>query len=329
MNRFTILKRGPRPQPWGASFGTSVLRAAMAVALVLSLTGCSSDVPKPTAAKSTREPGSIVVASFDFAEGELLSDLYATILQEHGYPVRRAFNLGPREIVQPALQQGKVDIVPEYLGTALSFITLGNADLTQAPAKLYAQLQRHFRPRGIDALAFSSAQDENGIVVTDDTAAHFNLRTISDLKEVAPRMVFGGPPECQSRPFCLAGLEKTYGLHFREIQSLDTGGPLTVKKLETGEIDVGLLFTTDPTIVKRNFVLLRDDKDLQPADNVVPVVRRRVLKERGGGVIRLIDSVTRRLSTEALRRLNERVQLDGRPPHEVATEWLTRQGFIS
>jgi osmoprotectant transport system substrate-binding protein len=269
-----------------------------------------------------------VVGSFDFAEGQLLSDLYATVLQEHGYPVQRAFDLGSREIVEPALLQGKVDVVPEYLGTALEFITLGKADVTKNPQSLYGQLQRAFRPKGVDPLAVSSAQDENGIVVTDETAARYNLRTVSDLKAVAPRLVFGGPPECQKRPFCLAGLEKTYGLKFNAVQSLDTGGPLTVKKLETGEVDVGVLFTTDPNIVARNFVLLRDDKNLQPGDNIVPVVRRRVLKERGGGVIRLIDSVTRRLTTEALRRLNARVQLEGRPSHEVAAEWLTRQGFI-
>jgi osmoprotectant transport system substrate-binding protein len=301
---------------------------ALSLALVFLLgAGCSSDGTTHTAT-TRRTPGSIVVASFDFAEGQLLSDLYATILQEHGYPVQRAFNLGPREIVEPALLQGKVDIVPEYLGTALSFITLGKADVSKRPGTLYGQLQRQFRPRGIDTLARSSAQDENGIVVTDETAARYNLRTISDLKSVASRLVFGGPPECQKRPFCLAGLKKIYGLHFKAVQSLDTGGPLTVKKLETGEIDVGLLFTTDPNIVARNFVLLRDDRNLQPGDNIVPVVRRKVLKERGGGVIRLMDSITRRLTTEALRRLNARVQLDGRPSHAVAAEWLTRQGFI-
>ena len=88
------------------------------------------------------------------------------------------------------------------------------------------------------------------------------------------------------------------------------------------------MFTTDPTIVDKNFVLLRDDRKLQPADNVVPVVRRRVLKEYGEGVSRLIDTVSKKLSTNALRRLNARVQLDGMSPHRVATEWLSRQGII-
>jgi osmoprotectant transport system substrate-binding protein len=269
-----------------------------------------------------------VVASFNFAEGRLLSDLYATVLQKNGYRVQKAFNLGPREIVEPALLEGRVDLVPEYLGTALSFITLGKAQVTSGAPVLYRKLVRAYKRKGVDPLTFAPAQDQNGIVVSEATAARYNLRTISDLKRVARKLTFGGPPECQHRPFCLLGLAATYGLHFKRVETLDVGGPVTVEALRSGLIDVGLLFTTDPSIVADNFVLLKDDRNLQPADNIVPVVRRSVLKEHGGGVVRLIDRVTRNLTGDTLRTLNGKVQLDGASPHQVATNWLRRLGVI-
>jgi osmoprotectant transport system substrate-binding protein len=306
------------------------LRSSLALIVCVAILGgaCSPRQAGNRVVAAADHRGSIVVASFDFSEGELLSELYAITLNRQGYEVARAFDLGPREIVEPALQQGRVDLVPEYLGTALQFVTLGKADVSRGARSLYRQLQRALRPKGLDPLALSSARDANGIVVSEATAARYNLRKISDLRPIASKLVFGGPPECPTRPFCLPGLEKTYGLHFKSFEPLDAGGPLTVRDLETGQVDVALLFTTDPNIVAKNFVLLRDDRKLQPADNVVPVVRRKVLKERGGGVIRLIDSVTRRLSTEILRRLNKKVELEGIDPHQVAERWLRRQGII-
>jgi osmoprotectant transport system substrate-binding protein len=297
------------------------LRTALSAALIL-LVACSSSGAGPPASAISNPRGAIVVASFDFAEGQLLSDIYATVLKKNNYPVRRAFNLGPREIVEPALLQGRVDLVPEYLGTALSFITLGTARVTGPPPALYRELVRAYKRKGVDPLALAPAEDQNGIVVSEATAARYDLLTVSDLRRVAPQLVFGGPPECGRRPFCLPGLATTYGLHFKRFQPLDAGGPITVSALRSGQIDVALLFTTDPSIVANNFVLLRDDRNLQPADNIVPVIRREILKEYGGGVVRLIDAVTRRLTTDTLRKLNARVQLQGVPVHRVARQWL-------
>ena len=89
---------------------------------------------------------------------------------------------------------------------------------------------------------------------------------------VAEQLVLGGPPECPERPFCLPGLEETYGIEFEEFQPLDVGGPLTVKAIESGRIDVGLLFSTSSVIGDRGWVVLEDDKSLQTAENITPVV---------------------------------------------------------
>jgi glycine betaine/choline ABC-type transport system substrate-binding protein len=136
----------------------------------------------------------------------------------------------------------------------------------------------------------------------------------------------GGPPECPERPFCLLGLNETYGLEFAEFVPLDAGGPLTVTALTGGQVDVGLLFTSDPAIATNGFVLLEDDMQLQLADNIIPVVRQEVL-EANPGVADLLNTVMERLTQEELTNLNKAVTVDTRPAAEVATEWITAQNF--
>jgi len=141
-------------------------------------------------------------------------------------------------------------------------------------------------------------------------------------------LTLGGPPECPERPFCLLGLQDTYGLEFGEFVPLDAGGPLTVQALTGGNIDVGLLFTSDPAIATSGFVLLEDDKQLQLADNIIPVVRQDVL-DANPAVADLLNTVTSRLTQEELTNLNKAVTVDARPPADVASEWITAQNFDS
>jgi len=136
----------------------------------------------------------------------------------------------------------------------------------------------------------------------------------------------GGPPECPERPFCLLGLQETYGLEFAEFVPLDAGGPLTVQALTGGQIDVGLLFTSDPAIATNGFVLLEDDKQLQLADNIVPVVRQEVL-DANPAVTDLLNTIMERLTQEELTNLNKAVTVDARPAAEVATEWIASLGL--
>ena len=138
-------------------------------------------------------------------------------------------------------------------------------------------------------------------------------------------MDFGGPPECGQRPFCLLGLRRTYGLSFRNVFEVDAGGPLTLDALRTGRVEVALLFTSDPAIEANHLVVLRDDLGLQPAENVVPIIRSAALKRYGPGVADALDWVSGRLDTDALRELNGLVALAGDTPAEAAREWLDRQ----
>ena len=142
---------------------------------------------------------------------------------------------------------------------------------------------------------------------------------------VASQMVLGGPPECPERPFCIPGLEETYGVEFQDFKALDVGGPLTVKALSNGQIDVGLLFSTSSSIVANDFVVLEDDKNLQTAESITPVVREEVLDDT---VTELLNSVSAALTTENITELNGRVELDREDPADVAADFLEQENLL-
>ena len=170
--------------------------------------------------------------------------------------------------------------------------------------------------------------DPNGFVVTQATASSKSLKKMSDLAPVAKDLILGAPPECPQRPFCLIGLKNTYGLTFKDFRPLDSGGPLTVAALEGNQIDVGLLFTSNPQIVAKNFVLLEDDKHLQLADNIAPVVRKAIVDKDDGTIKKLLNSISAKLSQSELNALNKQVSVDKQDSKAVATAWLKKQGLI-
>ena len=308
---------------------TRIRRRAVTAVVAMSLMSSCVSIGGPGSVPTQQRDDSVItVASFDFPESELLAELYATLLARKGYPVRRLTNLGSREIVQPALLQDRVDLVPEYVGTALGFVTLGQTLVTSDSSEMRAQLARALRPHDVAVMALTHAQDRNGFVVTRSTARRYGLKKVSDLRPVSDRLSFGGPPECTERPLCLGGLQTRYGVSFKRFVPLDAGGPTTVAAIVEGTVDVALLFTTDPNIALHHLVLLKDDKHLQPAENVVPVIRGHIVRQFGGGIRKALNELSARLTTRGLRSLNRKTQILDRAPHEVARRWLTEQGLI-
>jgi osmoprotectant transport system substrate-binding protein len=294
--------------------------------LAVTLVGCGSQ-PQADGRDSALGDEAITVASFDFPESELLAEIYAQALQAGGFDTQLERRVGPRELVQPALASGLVEFVPEYSGTALEFISLGAAEPTSDGAVTRAALRRAVDHDRIVALEPAPAQDANAVVVTRDLADRYHLDEVSDLEAVAPQLTIGGPPECPTRSFCLAGLERVYGLQFETFLPLDAGGPLTHQALTGGHIDVAVLFTTDPEIDTPALAVLDDDRRLQPAENVVPLVRAEIVERWGDALVRLVDGVSARLTTEDLRALNARVA-DGDSPAAVAERWLDAEGLV-
>jgi osmoprotectant transport system substrate-binding protein len=284
----------------------------------------SAVVAAPAAQKPT-----IRMGSTNFAEQTIVAELYAQVLEANGYGIERRLNLGSREIVAPALESGQIDMYPEYLATMLAFTTknaqLGSGD----PVATSMTLAEALAAKGITLLEFAPAIDTNALVVTRATAQRLNLRTTSDLVPYQDQLVLGGPPECPDRPFCMLGFRDTYGITFKDFRPLDAGGPITVAALEAGQIDVALLFSSDAVIGARDFVTLEDDKHLQLADNVAPVIRTEILNAAPDEIRMLTNSVSMLLTTDELVGLNRLVGIDRMDPKDAASGWLRAKGLIS
>ena len=302
---------------------TRLLLGGLAVTFVV--VGCGSD-PRPAPTSPDR---AITVASVNFSESETLAEIYAQVLERNGYPVRRALDLPSREVVEPALEQGLVDLTPEYLGTILAFVDPDASAERLDQAGLHARLRAALGRRGIDVLAAAPAANQNGLAVTRATARRLHLAKVSELAPLAGSLVLGGPPECPERPFCLPGFASTYGLRFKAFRPLDSGGPRTLAALQGSEIGVGVLFTTDGTLggPDPDVVLLDDDRHLQPSENVVPVVRRAVVRRYGAAFVSLVDRVSAQLQTADLIALNRDVDINGVTPARAARNWLRAHGF--
>lgn len=304
----------------------SRVAAGSAMILAAALLAASCGQGGPPATTTALDDDAITVASFNFPESVLVGEIYAQALEGEGFAVKRQLGLGARELVEPSLERGLVEFVPEYSGSALEFLTRGEGLATSDEALTHDRLEEVFAERGVAVLAPAPAQDQNGFAVTRETADRYGLRSISQLVPEAPELAFGGPPECPERPLCLGGLEDVYGLEFGTFESLDAGGPVSVTALRSGTVDVALLFTTDAAIDRYDFILLYDDLGLQPAENVTPVVREEVVQEHGDAFVRLVDSVSALLTTGDLRELNARVAED-ETPREVAAAWLAEHGL--
>jgi len=296
--------------------------AVLAALVVLALAACN----RPAGSGSGKP--SVKIGSTNVPEQLILAELYGQVLEANGYTVERKLNLGSREIVAPALEKGDIDMYAEYLATYLTFVskdpTLASAD----PAATQKALQQAIQPRGLTVLDYAPAIDTNGVVITQNMAAQNNILQVSDLVRFNGQFVMGGPPECPTRPFCLQGLQDTYGLRFKDFKALDVGGPLTVAALESGQIDVAVLFTTDPNIQVKGFFLLDDDKHLQQADNVAPVLRNDLVSKAPVELKTLLNGLTIQLTTKDLTDLNKQVGVDRKEAKDVAAAYLKLKGLV-
>jgi len=258
----------------------------------------------------------------------MLAELYGQVLEANGYKVERRFNLGQREIVEPALEKGEIDMYPEYLATMTAFVTKDPAKASTDAAATSKNLQEALKAKGLSVLDYAPAIDANAFAVTKATADKYNLKKLSDLEPIGNQLVLGGPPECPQRPFCQQGLERTYNIKFKDFKPLDAGGPQTVAALDGNQIDVALVLSTDPVISTRGFVVLDDDKKLQLADNVVPVVRDDLLSKAPADFKTLINGVSGKVTTQELTELNKQVGVDRKEPKDVAAAWLKANGLV-
>jgi osmoprotectant transport system substrate-binding protein len=264
-----------------------------------------------------------VVGSANFPEQLILGNMYADVVEDQGVKVERRLNLGTRDVVFPSLESGELTLVPEYNGALLAYLSKGESDVT-SPEETTEELKAEL-PKGLIALQASEAQDKDALVVTPETAKKYDLKTTSDLAPVADKLIVGGPPEMPDRPDGLPGLKRVYGIEFEEFKPLDAGGPLTTEALANGDIDVGRFFTSQGLIDARGWIVLEDDKELSPAQNIIPIIRK---QDSSGKVEDALNRLSATLTTEDLKKLNRRVEVDKEDPEVVAKNYLQQKGLL-
>ena len=293
--------------------------AALIGAALFLVAACGGGGDDPLAKDTERDAGNdtIVVGSADFTESTLIAEIYAGALEAKGVKVKKTLNIGSREAYIPALQDGSIDLIPEYTGVLMQYFD-EDADATESDA-VYEALKASL-PDDLTVLDKSAAEDKDSVTVTRETADKYSLASIADLKDVAGDLTLGGPPEWKTRPTGAPGLEKLYGLKFKSFRALDAGGPLTVQALKNGQVDAADLFTTDSNIPANDFVVLDDPEHLFAAQNVVPLIAKSKVSDT---VTETLNAVSAALDTETLTALLAKVVLDKEDADDVAAEFLT------
>jgi osmoprotectant transport system substrate-binding protein len=321
--------------PAGAEGGIDMRRpvislAATLVAALLLVVGCTGTsrnaAPRPAAGATSGE--TVVVGAFNFSESEILAHLFAGALNGAGLHAT-VRGLSTRELVQPALWAGEVQVVPEYTSTLTAFLNAHDRvagakqpghDLRGTMIALRAAARRHH----LVVLNPSAAANQNVFAVTSEFAQENHLSSLSDLARYRGPLVLGGPAECPTRPYCAPGLQKVYGIQVTGFRRLDPGGPLTKLALKTGQIQLGLLFSSDPGIRAYGLRVLDDDKHLQDVDVVVPVVHQAAASPRLTAAVNKVMAV---LTTSELMKLNAEADLQHVDPAAVAKAYLTSKGL--
>ena len=296
------------------------LTTALAVgAIGLTLAACGGD---PTEGEQSATD-TITVGSAAFPEAEIIAEMYAQALEAEDIKVEKKLNIGAREAYIPALENGEVDLVPEYTGNLLLYV---DKDATAtAPDDVVAALGDAL-PDGLEILETSEAEDKDSLNVTPEFSESEGVKSIADLTKV-DGLRLGANPEFKERPYGVPGMEKVYditGVKFTAIS--DSGGPATLKALLDDKVDVANIYSTTPSILANELVTLEDPKNMIAAQNVVPLINSDKATDE---VKDVLNGISAELTTEDLLDLNTKNQGDDKvAPAELAKQWLTDKGLI-
>jgi osmoprotectant transport system permease protein len=265
----------------------------------------------------------VIVASKPFGESYLLAEIFAQLLESRGFSVSRRPGLGATEIAFRALQTNEIDVYPEYTGTGLLAI-LGEQPSSD-PGQVYRKVAREFRRRyGARWLPPLGFQNTYAIAVRQETARRLGLATLSDLARVSTSLRAGLTPDFIGRPDGLPGIQKAYGINFREVRALLPA--VKYQALAAGEVDVIDGYSTDGFIARYNLIVLHDDQRFFPPYEAAALVSSAFVQEVPGGVAALTE-LSGLLNEADMRRLNRRVEVDGIPVARVAAGALLSLGL--
>ena len=298
------------------------LHLIVPLAAAVALTGCAASDPlsSDSAPAASQQDSPIVVGSQDYYSNEIIAEIYAQALEAEGYEVDRQFRIGQREAYLPEIEAGAIDLFPEYSGPLLQFWQPDTE--ARLSEDVFAELSEAV-PDGLRVLAQSDATDQDSYVVTREFADQWGLVTVADLEKVTTPLTLGANSEAETRPNGPIGLAEKYGIEVGFTPIEDGGGPLTVKALQDGDIQLAIIYTADPTIAQNDLVSLEDNEGLFLASHVVPLASDDV----DANAAAVTDAVNGAMSPDELIALNNRSVTEQLPAAEIAATWLEAEGL--
>jgi osmoprotectant transport system substrate-binding protein len=301
-----------------------IATGALLAGTALLLAGCSSNSSLSGGSSSASAKNTVTIGSAAFPENVVLGNIYGQALAANGFTVKYHLSIGQRAAYIPALEKGDVNLIPEYSGSILDF--LSKSATANTPTDVKAALDKAL-PKGLTALTPSSAADSDSINVTPAFAAAHNLVSIADLKNVS-NLTLAANPEFQTRPDGIKGLESVYGLTGISFQSInDSGGPATLKALLAGTVDSADIYSTTPSILQNKLVTLTDPKSLFASQEVVPIVSTSKISAK---LTSVLNKVSAALTTKDLLEFNTETSDPNNPvnPVIVAKNWLAKAALF-
>ena len=292
--------------------------AATFASAALALSACGT--VESLEGRSNMDASTIIVGSQDYYSNEIIAEAYAQALEGAGFTVERQLRIGQREVYMPEIEAGAIDVFPEYTGNLLQYLDQNASARTSE--EVYAALQTAL-PMGLRALDQAPAADQDSYVVTADFAAEHSLTSIGDLAG-AGTLTLGGNSELQTRPYGPMGLSQTYGVTVGFTPIEDSGGPLTVKALKDGDIQLANIYSSDPALADGTLKVLDDPKGLFLASHVVPLASSRVNDEAAA----VINRVSAAMDAEDLVEMNRASTADQKSASQIAREWLISEGLL-
>lgn len=297
----------------------------LAAAATLALAACGADDPlagpEETSPAAPSDGQSLVVGSQQYYSNEIIAELYAQALENAGYSVERQYQIGQRETYLPEIEAGEIDVLPEYTGNLLQYF---DGETTARTAAEVTEALAGALPDGLRVLAPAEATDQDSYTVTAEFAEQHGLAAIGDLAAVDEPLTMAANSEFATRPYGPEGAQSVYGVSIEVLPVEDSGGPLTVRALTDGTVQVANIYTADPSISANDLVVLDDPEGLILPQQVVPIVSAKV----DAAAEEAINAVNEKLSPEALRELNARSVEEQLGSDEIATDWLTAEGLL-
>ncbi|MEO9248533.1 ABC transporter substrate-binding protein [Citricoccus nitrophenolicus] len=305
-----------------------VRRSLLAVAALsaLALTGCGSSDPLGGGESSATTDGggsgeAIVIGSQQYYSNEIIAELYAQALEAEGYTVEREYQIGQREVYLPELESGAIDLLPEYGGNLLQYY---DAEATATTAEEIQEALGEVLPEGLRALPHAEATDQDSYNVTREFAEEHSLSSLADLQNVDQELQVAANSEFETRPYGPEGLSEVYGVDVTVVPVEDSGGPLTVKALVDGDVQLADIYSADPSIETEDLVTLEDPENLILPQHVTPIASEDVDEEAAA----VIDEVNAQLTADELIGLNRQSVQDQASSADLASAWLTEQGLV-